>query len=67
MEDLADGEAARCSKVDDLSIAVHPSNVGEATMSSMFCITLICVNQVWACVVFIHLSGRKGSRNQGAL
>ena len=59
MEDHADCEAARSSKVDNLSIAVHPSNVGEACVGQVFCVTLICVNQVRACVAFVHLSGKR--------
>ena len=58
MEDHADCEAARSSKGDDLSIAIHPSNVGEACVGQVFCVTLICVNQVRACVAFVHLSGK---------
>ena len=59
MENLANGETARCSQVDNLSSPIHPANVGEATVSRVFSVAHVCVNQVRARVAFVHLSERR--------
>ena len=64
VENPPNGEALKSSQVDNLSIDIHPSNVGEATVGCVFDVAHICVNQVRVRVASMHWPRKKGPINE---